>query len=149
MATLTISNVRRGYGVTPEIYLHKPIDNSRLVRVEDPRRQRETQVLCGALLLLLALLLAFCWQHYSAIQLGYDNEIVRQQCDQLRESSRQLQLEDAQLREPRRIDGLAHQLGLQTPIAGQFVSLDSSSSREPSPPVMARAAAVFVVSAAP
>ncbi len=149
MATLTITNVRRGYGVTPEIYLPKPIDNSRLVRLDDPRRRREMRLFACALGLLFALLLAFCWQHYSAIELGYRNEALRQTCDQLRESSRQLQLEEAQLREPGRIDSLAHQLGLQSPRAGQFVSLDNSLPGEPAPPVMARAAAVFVVSAAP
>jgi hypothetical protein len=147
MATIT-TNVRRGYGVTPEIYLPKPIDNSRLVRVADPRQRREMQVFSCALGLLCLLLLAFCWQHYSSIEYGYRNEATRQMCDQLREANRQLRLQEAQLREPRRIDSLAQQMGLQAPIAGQFVTLHNPTP-EPSAPVVAQATAISVVSVAP
>ena len=148
MATITITNVRRGYGVTPEIYLPKPIDNSRLVRVADPRERRELQMFSCALGLLFLLLLAFCWQHYSSIEYGYRNEATRQMCDQLRESNRLLQLQEAQLREPGRIDGLAHSIGLQAPLAGQFMTLGGRSA-ESSAPVVAQATAISVVSVAP
>lgn len=148
MATITVTNVRRGFSVTPEIYLPKPIDNTRLVRVADPRERREMQVFSCALGLLCLLLLAFCWQHYSSIEYGYRNEATRQACDQLRESNRQFQLQEAQLREPRRIDSLAHEMGLQAPIAGQFVTLGGKTA-EPSTPVVAQATAISVVSVAP
>jgi len=148
MATITMTNVRRGYGVTPEIYLPKPIDNTRLVRVGDPRQRREMQIFSCALGLLCLLLLAFCWQHYSSIEYGYRNEATRQACEQLRESNRQLQLQEAQLREPRRIDSLAHQIGLQAPMAGQFVTLGGRAA-EPAALVVAQATAISVVSVAP
>ena len=115
MATMTVTNVRRAYGVTPEIYFSKPIDNARLVKVADPRYKREMAVLAGALALLLALILVVCFQHYSAIEYGYRNEALQQQCEQAREARRQLQLDEARLREPWRIDEQAHQLGLQPP----------------------------------
>jgi hypothetical protein len=138
--------VRRTYGVTPEIYFHKPIDNSRLVKVTDPERKREMAMFAGALGLLLVLFLVFCWQHYSAIEYGYRNEALRQQREQLLEARRQLQLDEAQLREPWRIDELAHQMGLQAPMAGQVVRLDTAEPNSGGP-VMARVAAVSVISA--
>lgn len=147
MATLAVSNVRHAYGVTPEIYFHKPIDNSRLVKVSDPEREREMRMFGGALGLLFVLLLAFCWQHYSAIEYGYRNETLRQTREQLREQRRQLQLEEAQLREPWRIDTLAHQMGLQPPLAGQVVRLDGSTPSDNGAPVMARANPISVISA--
>jgi hypothetical protein len=39
----------------------------------------------------------------------------------LREQNRQLRLSEAELEEPGRIDGLAHQLGLAAPQPGQVV----------------------------
>jgi cell division protein FtsL len=145
MATLAVSNVRRAYGITPEIYFPKAIDNSRLVKVADPQRQREMAMLLGALGLLLLLLLLFCWQHYSAIEYGYRNEALRQQREQLLETRRQLQLDEAQLKEPWRIDALAHQLGLQAPAAGQVMTLDTSFANVTGV-AMARATAVSVIS---
>ncbi len=147
MATLAVTNVRKAYGVTPEIYFHKPIDNSRLVKVADPVRQREMAMFGYALAVLFVLFLAFCWQHYSAIEYGYKNEALRQTRDQLLEGRRQLQLDEAQLREPWRIDALAQQMGLQAPMAGQVVSLDTNTPADANTPVMARVAAVSVISA--
>jgi hypothetical protein len=148
MATLAVSNVRCAYGVTPEIYFHKPIDNSRLVKVADPEYKREMQIFGCALGLLFVLFLAFCWQHYSAIEYGYRNEALRGQREQLLEQRRQLQLYEAQLREPWRIDTLAHQMGLQAPMAGQVVRMDAATANDNSAPVMARMNVISVISAA-
>jgi cell division protein FtsL len=146
MATIAVTSVRRACGITPEIYFPKPIDNSRLVKVADPERRRDMALFAGALGLLLVLFLVFCCQHYSAIEYGYRNEALRQQREQLLEARRQLQLDEAQLREPWRIDELAHRMGLQPPAAGQVVDLDASAPSSPNT-VMARVAAVSVISA--
>ena len=46
---------RRGVaGITPEFYFQKTIDNSRLVRVADPRRKRELRMFSGAVAALFA-----------------------------------------------------------------------------------------------
>lgn len=147
MATLAVTNLRRGY-ITPEIYFYKPIDNSRLVKVADPERRKEMMVFGCALSVLFLLILSFCWQHYSAIEYGYRNEALRQTREQLLEQRRQLQLDEAQLREPRRIDMLAQQMGLQAPLAGQVVALENAAPMESNTPVLARVAAVSVISAA-
>jgi cell division protein FtsL len=146
MATIAVTNVRRTYGITPEIYFHKPIDNSRLLRVVDPKKKRDMAVLVGVLGVLLALFLVFCWQHYRAIEFGYRNETLRQEREQLLQARRHLQLEEAQLREPGRIDELAQQLGLQAPTAGQIVRLEGGAPHS-GVPMMARATAVSVISA--
>jgi cell division protein FtsL len=146
MATLAVTNLRRTYGITPEIYYHKPIDNSRLVKVADPKRKRDMMLFSGALGLLLVLFLVFCIQHYSAIEYGYHNEALRERREKLLETRRQLQLDEAELREPSRIDEIAHRMGLQPPLAGQVVNLDSTPVSAGST-VMAQVAAVSVISA--
>src|SRR5215468_9061938 len=88
---------------TPEVYFAKPIDNSRLVKVEDPRRGREMRQFAVALGCLFLLVMTFAWQHYRAIEYGYKIEALRIQCDGLSEVNRALRLEDASLRDPSRI----------------------------------------------
>ena len=61
---------------TPEIYFAKPIDNSRLVKVEDPRRSREMKQFGFTLGCLFVLVMMFAWQHFKAIESRH--EYVRQ-----------------------------------------------------------------------
>jgi len=53
---------------TPEIYFSKQIDNSRLVKVEDPRRGREMRQFGIALACLFLLVMTYAWQHFKAIE---------------------------------------------------------------------------------
>jgi cell division protein FtsL len=147
MATMELtSGYRRGWGATPEIYFPRQIDNSRLVKMDDPARRREMKVFVASLVLLFAMVMIFGIQHYRAIEYGYTNEMLRMQRDTLAESNRQLRLEEASLREPARIDELAHKYGLQTPVAGQVIRMEPGDN-DSSVPVMARMAAVSVISA--
>jgi len=113
---------------TPEVYFAKPIDNSRLVKVEDPRRSREMKQFGVALGCLFLLVMTFAWQHFRAIEYGYKIEALRTQRDGLVEMSRVLRLEEASLRDPERIDGLARKLGLQSPQAGQVVRIEGATN---------------------
>jgi cell division protein FtsL len=130
--------VRRYIPGAPEIYFPKSIDNSRLVKVADPRRRREMKMFTLALVMLFVLVMVYVWQHFSAIEYGYKIEALRAQRDSLVEANRALKLEEASLRNPERIDALAKTLGLQAPQAGQVQSIDMSASS--GAPVMARAA---------
>ena len=56
---------------TPEIYFAKPIDNSRLMKIEDPRRSREMRQFGVALSCLFLLVMTYTWQHFKAIEYGY------------------------------------------------------------------------------
>ena len=130
---------------TPEIYFRKSIDNSRLVKVEDPRRAREMKQFGIALCLLFALVMGYALQHFRAIEFGYQIETLRNQRDGLLEMNRALRLEEASLRDPERIDVMARKLGLQSPQPGQVMHLDVDA--DTSAPVMASVTPISVVSA--
>jgi cell division protein FtsL len=129
---------------TPEIYFSKPIDNSRLVKVEDPRRGREMRQFGVALACLFLLVMTYTWQHFKAIEYGYKIEFMKNQRNGLSELNHTLRLEEASLRSPDRIDRLARQYGMQPPHAGQVIRMDSAPL-DASAPVMA-SASVSVVS---
>lgn len=124
---------------TPEIYFAKRIDNSRVLRVVDPKRQRELALFAGALSVLLMFAMIYVWQHFSAIEYGYRMEAQKQQLQQLEEQNHQLRLTEAQLSEPGRIDTMARNLGLTTPHPGQVVHAGTVLS-DGGAPVMARVA---------
>src|SRR6266853_550183 len=111
---------------TPEIYFRKNIDNSRLVKVEDPRRGREMKFFGIALFCLFLLVMGYALQHFRAIEYGYKIEALRSQ------------------RDPERIDVMARKLGMQSPQPGQVVRMDVAS--DAATPVMASIAPVAVVS---
>lgn len=132
---------------TPEIYFTKSIDNSRLVKVEDPRRSREMRSFGFALGCLFLLVMTYAWQHFKAVEYGYRIESVKAQRDSLSEMNRALRLEEASLRDPERIDLLARQMGLQSPQAGQVMRMDSTIPESSIQPVMASASPISVISA--
>jgi cell division protein FtsL len=129
---------------TPEIYFNKAIDNSRLVKVEDPRRGREMRQFALALGCLFLLVMTYAWQHFKAIEYGYQIESLKIQRDAMVEMNRELRLEDASLRNPERIDVMARRLGLQSPQAGQVMQMDAST--DGGAPVMASVTPVSVIS---
>lgn len=128
---------------TPEVYFAKPIDNSRLVKVEDPQRGREMKQFGFALCCLFLLVMTYALQHFKAIEYGYKIETLKSQRDGLAEMNRALRLEDASLRDPARIDVLARQMGLQSPQAGQVIRMDSATP-DSSSPVMASMTPVVI-----
>lgn len=130
---------------TPEIYFRKTIDNSRLVKVEDPRREREMKYFGVALFCLFLLVMGYALQHFRAIEYGYKIETLRAERDSLTEMNRALRLEEASLRDPERIDVMARQFGMQSPQPGQVLRMDVAT--DAATPVMASVTPVSVVSA--
>jgi hypothetical protein len=129
---------------TPEIYFSKGIDNSRLVKVEDPRRSREMRQFGIALGCLFLLVFTYAWQHFKAIEYGYLIESSKREFSEKTELNRALRLEDASLRDPERIDVLARRMGLVPPEPGQVIRMEGSPV-DAQGPVMASAAPVMVV----
>src|SRR6201988_1573985 len=129
---------------TPEIYFSKAIDNSRLVKVEDPRRNREMKQFGTALACLFLLVFTYAWQHFRAIEYGYLIESSKRELNNLTEMNRALHLEDASLRDPERIDVMARRMGLVPPEPGQVIRMDSAAA-ESDAPVMASAEPVIVL----
>src|ERR1700723_4168874 len=123
-------------GPTPEVFFTKHIDNSRIVKADDPERRREMRTFSAVMSLLFLLVMVYVWQHFSAIEIGYHVEAQKQQVEQLREDNRQLRLSEAQLTDPGRIDKIARQLGLDSPQPGQVVRPDGG---DPNAPVLAQA----------
>jgi len=129
---------------TPEVYFSKGIDNSRLVKVEDPRRGREMKHFGFALACLFLLVMTYAFQHFKAIEYGYKIEALRSQRNSLSEMNRALRLEEASLQDPQRIDVLARKMGLQSPQAGQVIHMDSAFP-DSATPVMASVTPISVI----
>ena len=123
-------------GPTPEVFFTKHIDNSRIVKADDPERRREMRTFTAVMSVLFVLVMVYVWQHFSAIEIGYHVEAQKQQVEQLREQNRQLRLSEAQLTDPGRIDRVARQLGLNEPQPGQVVRPEGG---DPNAAVLAQA----------
>src|ERR1700730_6143157 len=129
---------------TTEIYFTKAIDNSRLVKVEDARRNREMKQFCTALACLFLLVFTYAWQHFKAIEYGYQIESAKRELSERTEMNHALRLEDASLRDPERIDVLARRIGLVPPEPGQVIRMDAASA-DAQAAVMASALPVTVI----
>lgn len=116
---------------TPEFFVTRHFDNSRLVKAPDPVRARQMRSFSAAVAVLFSLVMIYGLQHFQAIESGYRVESEKLMLEQLREQNRQLHLSEAQLSQPSRIDQMARELGLGAPQPGQVVHanehLDSSA----------------------
>jgi hypothetical protein len=143
-ATIPATERRSIWTGTPEIYFSKAIDNSRLVKVEDPRRNREMKQFGTALACLFLLVFTYAWQHFKAIEYGYQIESAKRELSERTEMNHALRLEDASLRDPERIDVLARRIGLVPPEPGQVIRMDATAG-DAQGPVMASAMPVTVI----
>jgi cell division protein FtsL len=146
-ASLMAAQRRARRGPTPEMLFARRLDNTRLVKADDPQRVREMRTFACAMALLFGLIMFYGWQHFMAIESGYRVESEKQQLQLLDEQNRQLRLTEAELGDPQRIDTMAKSLGLQAPHPGQVVRPDASieMNADPSAPVLAEAHPVFPV----
>ena len=74
-------------GPTPEVFFSKHIDNSRIVKADDPERRREMRTFTAVMGILFLLVMLFVWQHFSAIEVGYHVETQKSQVEMLREEN--------------------------------------------------------------
>jgi cell division protein FtsL len=118
-------------GPTPEVFFAKHIDNSRIVKADDPERRREMRTFTVTMSVLFLLVMVYVWQHFSAIEVGYQVETQKHQVAEMQEQNRQLRLNEAQLSDPGRIDQIGRQLGLDAPQPGQVVRPDGSGTNVP------------------
>lgn len=130
---------------TPEIYFAKRIDNSRVVKVVDPKRRSEMISFSIVLGVFFLFALVYVWQHFSSIEYGYRIEQLAAQRDTSVEANRALRLEEASLKDPERIDAIARKIGMQPPAPGQTQVIDSSFTEAPTP-VLAKANTISVIS---
>ena len=81
-------------GATPEVFFAKHLDNTRIVKADDPERRREMRLFTAVMTVLFCLAMVYVWQHFSAIEMGYKIEAQKTQVEVLREQNRQLRLND-------------------------------------------------------
>ncbi|HZP42703.1 MAG TPA: cell division protein FtsL [Candidatus Binatia bacterium] len=96
-------------------------DGGRLLRTMRGWLVRRALAL-GAVLIVLCMLQV--WLRLQVLHLGYDLSVVRQMQLRLEHDRRELEVERATLRDPRRIDDIArHRLGMVDARKGQVVTL--------------------------
>lgn len=106
-------------------FYSKKIDNSRLVRQPDPRARGACWSAIGMACLVLALLTAVLAPGAANTLAGYKLEALRAEERRLLDQRRVLELREAELVSPGRLEALARGQNLVIPAAGQTVRLES------------------------
>jgi cell division protein FtsL len=142
-----VSETRGMFMGTPEIHFSKRIDNSRVVRIVDPKRRREMISFGVTLGIFFLLVMVYLLQHLSAIEYGYRIEQAKAEQNAIVESNRALKLEESSLKNLERIEAEARRLGMVPPAAGQVHVIESGNG-DSAVPVMAKAnpSGIMVVS---
>jgi len=109
----------------------KPIDNSRLVQVMDPRSKWEILKMVVGGLFLLLMALGYALPYLEKADAGYRIQDLRNQNEALVEHTKQLQVEKASLEDPRRVAAEAAGLGLRKPTAEQVVWAEGAAPANP------------------
>jgi hypothetical protein len=108
-----------------DVYFYsKRIDNSRLVREENPQARGACWSAIGAACVMLALLTTAFAPTAMTTLAGYKLEALHAEERRLMEERRNLDLQEAELLSPARLDQLARQNNLVTPSSNQLVHLD-------------------------
>jgi hypothetical protein len=108
-----------------DVFLYsKKIDNSRLVREADPQARGACWSAIGAACVALALLTSVLAPSVAGTLAGYKLESLRAEERRLLSERRVLQLQEAELLSPDRLEKLAKGQNLVTPASGQVVHLE-------------------------
>ncbi|MBV8730738.1 MAG: hypothetical protein JO336_13120 [Acidobacteriia bacterium] len=108
-------------------FYSKKIDNSRLVREADPKARGACWSAIGAACLGLALLTSVLAPSAATTLAGYKLESLRAEERRLMNDRRVLELQEAELLSPARLEKLASSQDLVTPASGQTVRLDGKA----------------------
>ena len=106
-------------------FYSKKIDNSRLVRQADPRARGACWSVIGAAFLVLAMLIGVLAPSAASTLAGYKLEALRAEERRLLDQRRVLELREAELVSPGRLEALAKGQNLVIPAAGQTVRLET------------------------
>ncbi|HEX3746475.1 MAG TPA: hypothetical protein VHW09_21205 [Bryobacteraceae bacterium] len=103
----------------------KKMDNSKLVREADPRAGGACWSVIGVAALMLAFGGGVLAPHVANTVAGYKLESLRAESQQLADERRTIELQEAELLSPERLDRLAQDRRLVTPSASQVVHLEN------------------------
>jgi hypothetical protein len=127
------------------IYFYsKKIDNSRIVRQADPAARGECWSALGAVAVLLMLGASIIAPHVGSVLAGYKLEALKQERQSLINQKRDLEVKEAGLLSPERLNDLARVRSLASPGSDQVIHLDvpaidGSFARNQAPPEAAQA----------
>ncbi len=106
--------------------INKRVENEQLVREVDRKRHRELFMAAMTALALALAVLAYAWQHFEMIRIGYRVEELRIEREQLLRTRRHLELEKASLVSPDRVESIAiGELGLKHPTLSQVMVIET------------------------
>ena len=109
----------------------KRIDNSRLVRLVEPAKQKSLLKTAGLGGVVAVFFLFYIFQHFRCIDLSFALEDLKAQQTRAAALNSELKLEIANLRDPMRIDVIARrQLGLTQPLPMQVREYDAPSGMQ-------------------
>src|SRR5713101_5701723 len=112
-----------------DIFFHtKRVDNSRLVREPDPRAKSECWSSIGAVCAVAAVLITSLVPGVAGITAGYQLEALKQERARLLNERRGLEVEEAKLRGPERLEQLAKDQKMAPPKPDQIVNLNIKAS---------------------
>ncbi len=111
------------------IYFYsKRIDNSRVVRQADPEARGECWSAVAAVGVLLMLGASVIAPHVGSILAGYKLEALKTERQTLIDQKRALEVKEAGLLSPERLNNLARARSLTSPATDQVIHLDAGSS---------------------
>ncbi len=105
----------------------KKIDNSRLVREHDVKAHGACWSAIASAAVMLALLTGILAPSVASTLAGYKLEALRAEERRLTDESRMLDLQQAELLRPDRLEQLAQKQNLITPASGQVIHLETGS----------------------
>ena len=107
------------------LFYCKKIDNSRLVREADPQARGACWSAIGAACVLLVVLTSVLVPNVASTLAGYRLQALRVEERQLLDEKRTLELQEAELLSPQRLEKLAQGQNLVAPFPGQVVRLNA------------------------
>ena len=117
----------RGLPNDSVFFYSKKIDNSRLVRQADPGASDECWSAVGAGALLLMLGVSIVAPHVALVRAGYQLEAAKAERQVLLDQRRELQVREAGLLSPGRLNEIAKEHNLTSPLSSQIVHLDGQN----------------------
>jgi hypothetical protein len=108
-------------------FYSKRIDNSRVVRQADPKARSECWTAIGAACLAAALLTSALVPSVGRVLAGYQVQALEAEYQLLSDERRVLEVGEAALRSPARLEQLARERRLVQPANGQIVHLEGDS----------------------
>jgi cell division protein FtsL len=114
-----------------EFHTVKRLDNTRLVRHQEPVKMRNLYRTLGLGTVIAAFFLLYIYQHFKCLDLSFQLEAVRAERVEASAQNSSLKLEIAGLSNPKRIDMIArHQLGLSETLPTQVREFQPAASPE-------------------